>query len=103
MRMIHAAHVAGCTHLAGIDQPRVVLPQGDRGTNRGLTLGVLMTSADRLDELLAMWRRDIDSVPFPEFGITDVPLQRNRDTERTFAQCGQTPPRQNRPETRHAR
>jgi hypothetical protein len=62
-----------------------------------------MTTADRLDQLLEMWRRDIDSVPFPEFGITDVPLQRGRDTGRAYAGAGRTPPRQNRRETRQAR
>ncbi|SFB36867.1 hypothetical protein SAMN05216266_109111 [Amycolatopsis marina] len=44
-----------------------------------------MTSADRLDQLLEMWRRDIDSVPFPEIGLTDIPLQRDKDVSRSYA------------------
>jgi hypothetical protein len=44
-----------------------------------------MTSPDRLEQLLEMWRRDIDSVPFPEIGLTDIPLQRDRDENRSYA------------------
>lgn len=62
-----------------------------------------MTTADRLDQLLEMWRRDVDSVPFPEFGLTDVPLQRGRDTRRDYAEATRTPPRQNRRAARQSR
>lgn len=59
-----------------------------------------MTSADKLDQLLEMWRRDIDSVPFPEIGLTDIPLQRDSDASRSYASNPRKTPDQH---TRSAR
>jgi hypothetical protein len=36
---------------------------------------------DLLERLLAAWRQDIESVPFPEFEAVLLPRQRDRDSE----------------------
>ncbi|WP_116051568.1 hypothetical protein [Amycolatopsis palatopharyngis] len=61
-----------------------------------------MTSADKLDQLLEMWRRDIDSVPFPEIGLTDIPLQRDRDENRSYARTRREAPSSHSRPTRQA-